>query len=532
MSTNDPIARGLAAGWNVIDASKLNDNRTVDADVVIIGTGAGGGTTAEILARQGLSVILVEEGRLYYQKDFKMDELTSYANLYQEGMSRVTADGAIAILQGRCVGGSTTVNWTSSFRTPNETLSYWSDHLGLDGLTPDAMAPWFEGREQRHTMAPWETAPNQNNDILRQGCEKLGYSWQVIPRNVKGCWNSGYCGVGCPTNAKQGALLTTIPGALDHKAQLFHGLRAERLVMKQDRIDHLLASAMGPDGVTPSGVTVTLKARHFVVAASAIGSPGLLLRSQLPDPYQRVGKRSFIHPVNATVARMPAKVDPFYGAPQSIYSDEFNFKAGTDGPVGYKLEVPPLHPAMAAGVVPGHGQPQRDNLGQLPRMQSVIALLRDGFHPDSPGGTVSLRDDGSPVLDYPITDYLWQGLRQAYLTMAEIQFAAGAEAVQAMHLDSDWYTSWNQARDAIKNLPMKPHRARLFTAHQMGGCSMGTDPQTSVVNGFGEHHHIANLNIHDASIFPTSIGANPQLSVYALAARNSNRLAQKLKQAG
>jgi choline dehydrogenase-like flavoprotein len=298
--------------------------------------------------------------------------------------------------------------------------------------------------------------------------------------------------------------------------------------MSQDRIDHLLASAMGPDGVTPSGIMVTLKARQFVVAASAIGSPGLLLRSQLPDPYQRVGKRSFIHPVNATVARMPAKIDPFYGAPQSIYSDEFNFKAGTDGPAGYKLEVPPLHPAMAAGVVPGHGQPQRDNLGQLPWMQSVIALLRDGFHPDSPGGTVSLRDDGNPVLDYPITDYLWQGLRKAYLTMAEIQFAAGAEAVQAMHLDSDWYTSWNQARDAINNLPMKPHRARLFTAHQMGGCSMGTDPKTSVVNGFGEHHHIANLNIHDASIFPTSIGANPQLSVYALAARNSSRLAQRL----
>ncbi len=528
MSMNDPIARGLAAGWNVTDASKLSENRTVEADVVVIGTGAGGGTTAEILARQGLSVILVEEGRLYYQKDFKMDELTSYANLYQEGMSRVTADGAIAILQGRCVGGSTTVNWTSSFRTPDETLTYWSQELGLEGLAPDAMAPWFEGREQRHNMAPWETPPNLNNDILRQGCEKLGYSWQVIPRNVKGCWNSGYCGVGCPTNAKQGALLTTIPGALDHKAQLFHGLRAERLVMSQDRIDHLLASAMGPDGVTPSGIMVTLKARQFVVAASAIGSPGLLLRSQLPDPYQRVGKRSFIHPVNATVARMPAKIDPFYGAPQSIYSDEFNFKAGTDGPAGYKLEVPPLHPAMAAGVVPGHGQPQRDNLGQLPWMQSVIALLRDGFHPDSPGGTVSLRDDGSPVLDYPITDYLWQGLRKAYLTMAEIQFAAGAEAVQAMHLDSDWYTSWNQARDAINNLPMKPHRARLFTAHQMGGCSMGTDPKTSVVNSFGEHHHIANLNIHDASIFPTSIGANPQLSVYALAARNSSRLAQRL----
>ncbi len=111
-----------------------------------------------------------------------------------------------------------------------------------------------------------------------------------------------------------------------------------------------------------------------------------------------------------------------------------------------------------------------------------------------------------------MTDYLWQGIRQAYLHMAEIQFAAGAA----------------EAKAAIAELPMKPHRARLFTAHQMGGCSMGSNPEDSVVNGFGEHHHVPNLSIHDASIFPTSIGANPQLSVYALAARNSTRLAQKL----
>ncbi len=529
MSMTDRIAQGLASGWKVTDGATLSDNITLEADVVVIGTGAGGGTTAEILARTGLSVLLVEEGRLYHQKDFKMDELSAYARLYQDGMSRVTRDGAIAILQGRCVGGSTTVNWTSSFRTPDPTLRYWADRLGLDSLTPEAMAPWFEGREQRHNMSPWTVDPNRNNDILKEGCERLGYSWQVIPRNVKGCWNLGYCGVGCPTNAKQGALMTTVPGALDHQAHLLYGVRAERLVVSQDRISQLEASAMAADGITPSGVTVTLKARHFVAAASAIGTPGLLLRSGIPDPYQQIGKRTFLHPVNATVAEMPNKVDPFYGAPQSIYSDEFNFKAGVDGPMGYKLEVPPPHPAISSGVIPGHGDSQLASMAQLPWMNSVIALHRDGFHPDSPGGTVSLRDDGSPVLDYPLTDYLWDGVRRAYHTMAEIQFAAGAKRVRLVHLDSPWYSSISEARAAIDRLPMEAHRVRLFTAHQMGGCSMGTRPQDSVVNGFGEHHHVNNLSVHDASLFPTSIGANPQLSVYALAARNSTRLAQRLR---
>jgi len=534
MSFTDRIAQGLESGWNVTDGATLTENQTVEADVVIVGTGAGGGTTAEILAKSGLSVILVEEGRLYYQKDFKMDELTSYGNLYQEAMSRTTKDGAIAILQGRCVGGSTTVNWTSSFRTPEATLNYWGQRFGLEALSPEAMAPWFEGREVRHSISPWDMEPNLNNDVLRQGCEKLGYSWQIIPRNVKGCWNLGYCGMGCPTNAKQGALLTTIPGALDHNARLFHGLRAERLVMNQDRIEALQATAMASDGITPTDVQVTLKAKHFVVAASAIGSPGLLLRSGLPDPYERLGKRTFLHPVNASVAQMPKRVDPFYGAPQSVYSDEFNRRNGVghndaDHAVGYKLEVPPLHPAMFAGVVPGHGDTQAKDFAHLPWMQSVIALLSDGFHENSPGGTVSLRDDGSPMLDYPITDYLWKGLRHAFYTMAEIQFAAGAERVRLMHLDSDWYSSWADAKAAIDNLAMVPHKVRLFTAHQMGGCGMGNNPKESVVNGFGEHHHVSNLSVHDASVFPTSIGANPQLSVYALAARNSVRLAQRLQ---
>ncbi|MBD3641325.1 MAG: GMC family oxidoreductase [Marinobacter sp.] len=529
MQLKDRIAQGLESGWKVTDGATLTENRTLEADVVVIGTGAGGGTTAEILARSGLSVILVEEGRLYYQKDFKMDELSAYASLYQEGMSRVTKDGAIAILQGRCVGGSTTVNWTSSFRTPDATLNYWAERFGLDALAPEAMAPWFDGREQRHNIEPWAVEPNVNNDILRQGCDKLGYSWKIIPRNVKGCWNLGYCGVGCPTNAKQGALLTTVPGALDHDAHLIHGLRADKLVMDQDRIDHLKASAMAADGINPSGVTVTLKARHFVTAASAIGTPGLLLRSGIPDPHNRIGKRSFIHPVNACVAEMPEKVEPFYGAPQSIYSDHFNFSGGVDGPVGYKLEVPPLHPAMSAGVIPGHGDTQINTMARLPWMNSVIALLRDGFHPDSPGGTIGLRDDDSPYLDYPVTDYLWDGLRRAFHTMAEIQFAAGAKRVRLMHLDSDWYTTLADAKAAIDQLPMEPHRVRLFTAHQMGGCGMGANPEESVVNGFGEHHHVSNLSVHDASIFPTSIGANPQLSVYALSARNSNRLANRLK---
>lgn len=528
MST-DIIATGLAGGWTVIDAAMVEKNLTIEADVVVIGSGAGGGTTAEILSAAGFNVIIVEEGRLHHQKDFKMDEAFSYPRLYQEGMSRVTADGAIAIMQGRTVGGSTTVNWTSSFRTPEETLLYWSSTMGLKGFTSEAMVPWFENREERLNIEKWQVPPNENNAILARGCDKLGWSSSIIPRNVKGCWDLGYCGMGCPTNAKQSMLVTTIPGALDNNASLLFGARAERIEFNQDKAVALHCTALDQNALAPTGKQINIKAKHFVVSASAIGSPAILLRSKTPDPYNRIGKRTFLHPVNATVATMPQLVEPYYGAPQSVYSDEFVWKNGTTGEMGFKLEVPPLHPGLGAAVLGLHGDELATAMKTLPNTNSILALLRDGFHEDSPGGTVTLRDDGSPVLDYPLTDYLWRGLNNAYLKMTEVQFAAGATNVRLLHLDSATYRNWAEAKAAIPNLPMEAHRVKLFTAHQMGGCAMGEDPHSSVVNSLGEHHHIRNLSVIDGSIFPTSIGANPQLSIYAMSARQASHLANKLQ---
>ena len=178
---------------------------------MIIGTGAGGGTAGEILSKAGLKVILVEEGPLKSSNKFDMQESSAYSDLYQEGMARGSKDGAFTIMQGRCVGGSTTVNWTSSFRTPDETLNHWTQQHHLEGFSPKEMAPWFELMEKRLNIHKWQKAPNANNQVLADGCDKMGYSWKTIPRNVSGCWDLGYCGTGCPTNAKQSMLVTTIP---------------------------------------------------------------------------------------------------------------------------------------------------------------------------------------------------------------------------------------------------------------------------------------------------------------------------------
>jgi choline dehydrogenase-like flavoprotein len=524
----DPIRDGIAGGWKAIDAAALERDLDLETDVAIIGSGAGGGVTAEILSAAGLRVAIVEEGPLASSSDFRMREREAYPQLYQESAARQTRDRSIKILQGRCVGGSTTVNWTSSFRTPRRTLAHWRDAHGLRQTDEADLAPWFARMEERLSIAPWPVTPNENNDILRRGCEKLGWASAAIPRNVKACWNLGYCGTGCPTNAKQSMLVTTIPAALERGATLLYRARVTRLATAGDRVVRCEALGMPAPGVSPAPQRIRLQAKHFVLAAGAIGSPAILLRSALPDPHLTAGRRTFLHPTLISGAVMPQRVDAHAGAPQSVYSDHFLDSLALDGPAGFKLEVPPVHPILAATILPGFGAEHAALMAKFAHLQVVIALLRDGFHPDSHGGRVLLRGDGSPQLDYAMTDYLWDGARRALLAMAEIQFAAGAASVMPMHEDAKPLGSWKEAKTAIAALAMRRLRTRVASAHVMGGCAMGPDPRKSVVDESGRHHHVANLSVHDGSLFPTSLGANPQLSIYALTARLAAHLAASL----
>jgi len=523
----DPVREGIARGWKILDASRLEADRTLEADVVIVGSGAGGGVTAEILALAGLEVLIVEEGALRSSQDFKMREAEAYPSLYQESAARQTLDKGIKILQGRTVGGSTTVNWTSSFRTPTPTLDYWRSHFALADYEIEAMAHWFAVMEARLNVSDWQAAPNENNALLKRGADKLGISSGLIRRNVRGCWNLGYCGMGCPTNAKQSMLVTTIPSSLDHGAQLVTRARAERFVFRGERADELLCIGLQPDGIAPNGRTLRLRAKHFVVAGGAINSPALLMRSNAPDPRKLLGKRTFLHPTLISAGIVPQRVDAYAGAPQTVYSDHFLHTAPIDGPMGYKLEAPPLHPVLLSTTMNGFGQDHAAMMRQFPHIQGMLALLRDGFHEDSPGGAVQLKD-GAGVLDYPLNDFLWDGARRALLTMAEIQFAAGASSVRPAHESARAYTSWGEAKREIAALPQQLHMTRVASAHVMGGCTMSGDERLGVTTPEGRYRGIANLSVHDGSLFPTSIGANPQLSIYGVAARLASGLAQKL----
>ena len=523
----DPIVEGLARGWRVHGGPHRAVPATLECDVAIVGSGAGAGITAELLTKAGLAVVIVEEGPLKSSSDFNQREAEAYPQLYQESASRKTADKAIQIMQGRCVGGSTTVNWTSSFRTPPATLAHWREHFGLDDVDPKALAPWFDAAERRLNIAPWAVAPNANNALLARGAAKIGIASSVIARNVKGCWNLGSCGMGCPTNAKQSMLVTTIPAALDRGATLLVQTRAQYVLIERGKAVGVACTGVAQDGAATGPATI-VRARHVVVAGGAIGSPALLMRSDAADPYRLLGARTFLHPVVLSAAVFDERVAGWDGAPQSVYSDHFLGAKAADGPMGFKLEAPPLHPLIFATTSGGYGREMGESFAAFPNTHALIALLRDGFHPQSPGGRVSLKRDGTPLLDYPLNEYVMDGARRALLAMAEIQFAAGAKRVRVGHEWATAFTSWSEARPAIEALPMKPLVTRFVSAHVMGGCGMAGDERRGVVRADGTHWQIEQLSVHDGSIFPTSIGANPQLSIYGLVGRLATGLAKRL----
>lgn len=523
---NDPILDGISRGWAVDDAADLADGSVISADVVIIGTGAGGGTSAEILAKAGLKVLMLEEGPLKSTKDFNMDERSAYHDLYQEGAGRMSKDGSVSILQGRCVGGTTVINWTSSFRTPEQTLNHWQQEFKLEGASVTDMADWFSAAEQRLNIAPWTSTPNENNSILARGAEVMGYDWKVIPRNVSGCWNLGYCGVGCPTNAKQSMLVSTIPAALDENSRLIYNARAERLLFEGKQVIGVEVTPLDQD-YQNTGRTLLVKAPRYIMACGGINGPALLLRSKVPDPYQRVGKRTCLHPVAFNFAEFENHVDPFYGAPQSIYSDEFQWRNVT-GPANYKLEVTPMQPGLSAALLLGHGIDHYRDMEKLANLNGMIALIRDGFDEQSPGGDIEIAEDGSPIIDYPVNEYLVEGLRRAMITMAEIQFAAGAKRVRPSHVDAPWYRNRVEAIDGIQQLEFRSNAFTVGCAHVMGGMAMGEDVEKCAVDSRGKYHHLDNLYVFDGSVFPTSIGANPQLSIYGFVTKFANQLAAEI----
>ncbi|HTO96831.1 MAG TPA: GMC family oxidoreductase [Myxococcales bacterium] len=480
-------------------------------DLCIVGSGPGGAMVASRLARAGASVVVLEEGGYHTKEEFDMQEATAFPRLYQDRGNRATADLSIQVLQGRAVGGGTVVNWTTSYRTPDHVLEHWQRTEGL-ALTPEMLRPHFEEVEQRLSITKVDyDDTNPNNRLIYDGCKKLGWQVDTTKRNVRQCLRTGYCGMGCPVDAKQSAALTYLPDAVNAGAEVYANCRVEKIEWKATRATAVVGALLEPGTQKAAGRTIRVEPRLVVVSGGALNSPALLLRSGLDQG--PVGKKTWLHPVVGMGAFYQERIEAFYGAPQSVASHHF---ARRSEGAGFFIEAAPVHPMLASTAMPGFGPALRARMALLPNVCATISLMVDGFDAGEEGGTVTLRDGGGPKLDYPFTDRMYECFRAGMKAIARIHLQTGAKEIVSFHADPVTIRS-EADLGLIDGMAMGPNRVAVFTAHQMGGCRMGADPARSVVNPQLRHHTLANLFVVDGSVFPTSLGVNPMESIYGLA---------------
>jgi choline dehydrogenase-like flavoprotein len=495
--------------------------RELSVDVVIVGSGPGGAVAAARLSAAGARVAVLEEGGEFTGADFGGLEQDAYPLLYQEHGARSTEDLSIQVLQGRTVGGGSTVSWMTCFRTPASTLAAW-EAMGVEGVDAASLRPHWDEVERRldvHAGLPEDV--NANNGVLRDGCSILGWGWNQLARNSTDCPNLGLCGMGCPVDAKNDARRTYLSDARRNGATVYAGFRVDRIVTRGRRASGVLATGIDPRTDAPTGDTLDVRAGTVVVAGGALNSPALLRRSGLGG--SAVGRRTWLHPVVATAALFERTINPWSGSPQSIGSHHF---AQRGGRMGFFIETPPVHPMLAALAFPAFGMEHRAFRAALPRVNVLIGLGIDGFSAEEPGGRVRVRRDGTMRLSYPLTSRHREALVQAMKAMARIQLAAGAQRVMSLHTRPVEVRRESEV-ERLAQAPFGPNHLSMFSAHPMGGCAMGRSPKSSVVDSRGRVHGVDNLVVADGSVFPTSLGVNPMISIYGVASLFASELAAK-----
>ncbi len=488
---------------------------TLECDVCVIGSGAGGSVVAAELAAANKRVIVLEAGGGRQASDFDQHELVGMEQLYLDRGMIATDDLGVAILAGATLGGGTTINWQTSLRTPPAIRDEWAEISGCTHFVDERFTRSLDAVTARLHVTHAESVVNRNNATLRDGCAALGYRWQALPRNADACdpAQCGYCVYGCRHGGKQSTAVTYLYDAQRcGDTTIVPHCRAERITIANGQVTGVAATATHAQGSYP----VQIRASLVVVAAGAIHSPLLLLRSGLNLP--AIGQHLFLHPTTAVSGTYRERIELWDGPPQTILCDEF---AGLAGSYGFRLETAPSHPGLLALATPWFGaHDHRRQMQAAAYKSAIIVLVRDRV-----GGRVQPGRYGRPLITYRPGRQEQAHLRRGVQEAARVHLAAGAHEVLTLHARQQEFR--RSARGSSMTIDafcaqlarqmVDRNWLTLFSAHQMGTCRMGRDPRSAVCDSTGAVFGVRGLFIADGSAFPASSGVNPMLTIMALA---------------
>jgi len=477
-------------------------------DVVVVGSGAGGGAAARVLAEAGLSVIVVEEGAHHDARDYSADPLRGLPMLYRDaGLTFCEGRPAIPLPVGRCVGGTTVVNSGTCLRTPDDVLRRWRDEFGVPWAT--SLDEEFAGVERDLRVAPVDPATaGRNAALCRAGAEALGASNGPLPRNAGDVECCGTCPTGCALDAKQATHVGELPRAVAAGARVRARVSVHRVLVEHGR-------ACGVEGRGPEGRRYEVRARAVVLAAGALGTPELLLRQNLASASGHLGRHLRIHPACWVGAFHDEPVRGWEGIMQSWFVDEWQDR-------GLFLEATFTPLPFGAHWLPGAGEAFAARLGAYDRLAVIGVHLSERSE-----GRVGLTRGGGLRVGYRLREDDAADLRFGIARAADVHFAAGARVVHPPIGGVGSISSGEQG-ERVERARIRPAALRLEAFHPLGTARMGADPRASVVAPDGHAHDVPGLYLADASVLPTSLKVNPMITIMACARRIARGLAVEL----
>lgn len=519
-----PGARAIPAA--VVLPATASGPRALQADVVVIGSGAGGAVAACRFAEAGYDVVVLEEGEYLHAPDFTEDEGALTPRLYADQGLRTTVDASIALLQGGVAGGGSTVNWMLMLRPTDEVLEEWSGRHGIPGVGARDLGPHFAKVESEvHARPSPDDAHSPSNRAILAGARALGWRARAAGINARGCVQAGTCGLGCRYDAKQSVLLTYLPRAFASGARLHTGAAVTRIELAErdtggpvPPLKRVHAAIRDPRTGDVRG-QLTIQSPIVVLAAGAVGTPVILERSGLGGG--GVGRYLRLHPTTGVMGLYPHDTYPLAGIPQTALCDEF-VRRDADG-YGFWIECPGLLPALAAASMPGFGDPHHALMRQVRNLAAFIVLVRDGSGPDRSMGSVWVDRRGRTRIRYRMTPADRENLRLGIEAAARLHLAAGASSAMSLHTPPVRVTRDADLPD-LRTPSLGPNRVALFSAHVNGTCRLGVNPATSGCAPSGERHGVRGLYVMDGSLLPTAPGVNPQETIMALASLLAERV--------
>ncbi|MEM1138074.1 MAG: GMC family oxidoreductase [Bacteroidota bacterium] len=519
LSYPGPLSTPPAKSKNIFPLH-FSEKASISCDVVIIGSGAGGGVVARELAEAGKDIIVVEKGGYYNEADFNQKEADMISQLYEKSGALSNTQGSMAVFAGSCLGGGTVVNWAGTIRTPDYILEEWAKENQAPEFLSKAYQDSLDIAEKNIFTNTNTVAVNSQNNKLKTGSEKLGHEYKHIPQNIVARQGSdqhriGYSCFGDQHSEKQSTLVNQLEIARDKGCRFLVSTEVEKVLIKNGKAIGIKAWQIQSDG---SKTEVTVYAKKVVVAAGAIHSPAILMRSGLQ--HSQIGNNLYLHPVMGVNGLYKEPINSWWGGMMTITNNEFT---NLDGPYGFKIETPPTHTGLIGLSLPWSSAVQHKQMMlQARNMANFIVLTRDKYT-----GGIKLDSQNNPVIDYKLHPYDLKHLLKGVKEGIKIHLAAGAEKAFILHNKLTELHSNNDAAidKAINNLKWKENYFNLFSAHQMGTCRIGGNKKLHPVSPEGETYEVKGLYVMDASAFPKSSGANPMLSVEGLA----HYLAQGIK---